>query len=243
MKSAYPSLIIGLSLIIGVYLLTSTLLYRFKTEETISVTGLSEKDFSSDLIVWNASFTRTASQLRDAYASLKQDETAVRDYLHTKGIADSNIVFSSVNMTKNYRRTFDDRGNETSSKLTGYSLTESVRVESRQIDKVETLSREITELLEKGIELSSDAPEYYYTRLNELKIDLLAKASEDARIRAETIAQNSGGSIGQLTKATMGVFQITGRNANEDYSYGGVFNTSSKLKTASITLKVNYKID
>ena len=79
--------------------------------------------------------------------------------------------------------------------------------------------------------------------LNEIKIDLLAKASEDAKTRAETIAKNSGGSLGGIKKATMGVFQITGKNANEDYSYGGAFNTSSKEKTASITLKVDYLAD
>jgi hypothetical protein len=96
--------------------------------------------------------------------------------------------------------------------------------------------------LEQGIELTSNPPEYYYTQLNTLKIDLLAQASSDSRTRAETIAKNSGGSLGGIKKATMGVFQITGKNANEDYSYGGVFNTSSKLKTASITMKIDYLV-
>ncbi len=81
---------------------------------------------------------------------------------------------------------------------------------------------------------------YYYSGLNELKIDLLAKAAADAKDRAESIAKNSDAGLGNIRKANMGVFQITGRNTNEDYSYGGVFNTSSKDKTASITLKVEY---
>jgi hypothetical protein len=104
------------------------------------------------------------------------------------------------------------------------------------------MSREITTLLQQGIELNSSSPSYYYSRLNELKIDLLAKASADAKQRAESIATNSGGKLGDLKKANMGVFQITGRNSNEDYSYGGAFNTTSKEKTASITLKVEYQV-
>jgi hypothetical protein len=79
--------------------------------------------------------------------------------------------------------------------------------------------------------------------LNELKIDLLAKAAQDAKLRAETIATNSDASLGSIRKANMGVFQITGRNTNEEYSYGGAFNTSSKEKTASITLRVEYLMD
>jgi hypothetical protein len=77
--------------------------------------------------------------------------------------------------------------------------------------------------------------------LSELKIDLLAKASADARLRAETIAKNSGGKLGELRKGSMGVFQITGQNADEDYSYGGAFNTSHKNKTASITVRVEFE--
>ena len=240
MKNYISSIIIGVTVILGLWILANAYKYKFESTETISVTGLAEKGFTSDLIVWSGSFNRYGFELKSAYASLKQDEAAIKAYLNLKGIVDSSIVFSAVTTTKNFQRKYDEKGNEISAEFSGYTLTSNVRVESRDINRVEKLSREITELLERGIELNSNAPEYYYTRLNELKIDLLAKASEDAKTRAETIAKNSGGSLGGIKKATMGVFQITGKNANEDYSYGGVFNTSSKEKTASITLKVDY---
>lgn len=243
MKNYIGAAIIAVAVIVGLYIVGNAYKYKFKSTETISVTGLAEKDFTSDLIVWSGSFNRYGFELKTAYATLKADEAAIRSYLNSKGIADSNIVFSSIAINKNFRRSYDDKGNEISAEFTGYTLTGNVRVESKDINRVEKLSREITELLERGIELNSNAPEYYYTRLNELKIDLLAKASEDAKTRAETIARNSGGSLGGIKKATMGVFQITGKNANEDYSYGGAFNTSSKEKTASITLKVDYLAD
>lgn len=242
MKNYLPTAIIALSIIIGLWIIGNAYNYKFRTSETISVTGLAETDFTSNLIVWNGAFNRNSIELKTAYASLKEDESVIKEYLNSKGIVDSNIVFSSVTVTKNFQRKFDDKGNEISTEFTGYTLTGNVKVESTDIERVEKLSREITELLEKGIELTSNAPEYYYTKLNELKIDLLAKASQDSKVRAETIANNSGGSLGGIKKATMGVFQITGKNSNEDYSYGGAFNTSNKLKTASITLKVDYLV-
>ena len=49
----------------------------------------------------------------------------------------------------------------------------------------------------------------------EVKMELLAKASADAKTRAETIAKNAGNSIGKLKKATMGVFQINGLRCND----------------------------
>ena len=242
MKQHLNTLILCIAIIIGLTILGNAYKYKFTSTETVSVTGLSEKDFTSDLIVWGGSFSRNAMDLKEAYAALKSDEATIKAYLNSKGIADSCIVFSSVSMSKNFQRQYDERGNEIRADFSGYSLTGNVRVESHEIERVEKLSREITELLEKGIELNSNAPEYYYTKLNELKIDLLAKASEDAKTRAETIAKNSGASLGNIKKANMGVFQITGKNENETYSYGGSFNTSSKLKTASITLKVDFQL-
>jgi hypothetical protein len=242
MKQHLNTILICAAIILGLLILGNAYKYKFTSSETVSVTGLSEKDFTSDLIVWGGSFSRNAMELKEAYAALKQDESAIKAYLNAKGIVDSCIVFSSVSMSKNYQRQYDDRGNEISANFSGYTLTGNVRVESHEIERVEKLSREITELLENGIELNSNTPEYYYTKLNELKIDLLAKASEDAKTRAETIAKNSGARLGGIKKANMGVFQITGKNVNETYSYGGSFNTSSKLKTASITLKVDYQL-
>jgi hypothetical protein len=243
MKHYYGIIAICISILISVFILGNAFKYKTKSTETITVTGLSEKEFTSDLIVWGGTFSRNAYTLKDAYALLKEDEAAIRQYLHSKGITDSCIVFSSVTMMKSFENKYDERGNQISSVFSGYSLTGTVRVESKEIDRVEKLSREITELLEKGIELNSNAPEYYYTQLNELKIDLLANASADAKTRAETIAKNSGAGLNGLSKASMGVFQITGKNVNELYSYGGTFNTSSKIKVASITLKVEYRLD
>lgn len=243
MRSYLGFLIIAVAVIVSVLIAAATLKYKFRAGETISVTGLGEKDFVSDQIVWTGHFNRNGFVLKTAYDEIKADEAEIRKYLNAAGIPDSNILFSSVNMNRNYEQKYDTDGRVIGSQFTGYNLNETVTVDSKQLDVVEKMSREITMLLQKGIELNSTPPNYYYSQLNTLKIDLLAKAAADAQQRAESIATNSGARIGQLKKANMGVFQITGKNTNEDYSYGGVFNTTSKEKTASITLKVDYEVE
>lgn len=243
MRSYTGHIIIAAAIILSVFIIAGTLKYRFRSAETITVTGLAEKDFIADQIVWSGNFVRNGFELKTVYDDIKRDEAEIKRYLNAAGIPDSNIVFSSVNMSRNYDQKFDAEGRNIGSTFTGYNLTESVTVDSRNLAVVEKMSREITNLLQKGIELNSSSPGYYYSRLNELKIDLLAKASADAKQRAESIAKNSGTGLGDLRKANMGVFQITGRNSNEDYSYGGAFNTSSKEKTASITLRVDYQVE
>lgn len=234
-------LIIGATIIIAALILAAAWKYKFKGDETIVVTGLAEKDFTSDLVVWRGRFSQSSLDLRSAYQAIKENEKAVKAYLLGKGLPDTAISFSSVDLQKQFDNQYDNYGRSTGSVFKGYALSESVVIQSNNLPLVEKISREVTELLEKGIEFNSQAPQYYYTRLNELKIDLLAKAAEDAKLRAQTIAQSSGTALGAMRKANMGVFQITGKNMDEEYSYGGAFNTSSKEKTASITLRAEYK--
>ena len=240
MKSVLPTIIIAIAIIIAFLMISNAYKYKFVAEQTITITGSAEKDFTSDQIVWKGNFERKMLDLKAAYTLLKQDETTIRNYLKNKGVSETEMVFSAINIDKQFSYQYDGGGRQTGSEFTGFNLSQSVTVNSKNIAQVEKISREITQLIESGIELNSSPPAYYYTKLSELKIDLLAKAGADAKLRAETIAKNSGTNLGRLTKASMGVFQITGQNSNEDYSYGGVFNTSSKDKTASITLRAEY---
>ncbi len=209
----------------------------------MSVVGSSEYNFTADLIVWSATFTRTSFELKDAYSSLKSDVQQIKAYLNSHGISENEVIFSSIVIDKQYNYQYDVNGRQTATTFNGYQLRQNVKIESKNIDKVEKISREITELLQSGIELSSQEPFYYYTKLSSLKIDLLAKAAADAYNRANTIAENGHSDLGRLRKASMGVFQITGQHSNEDYSYGGAFNTTSKNKTATITVRLEYELE
>ena len=230
--------LVGLCIILGAFIVANAYKYKFKTRQVIRVTGSAEKDFTSDLIAWNGSYNRSPFDLKSAYCKLKEDESNVKRYLTRKGIKPEEIIFSSVKIDKIFNSKYSEDGKYSGNEFAGYNLTQNVKVQSNDIAKVEALSREITELIETGIELNSPEPLYFYTKLADLKLDLLAKAAEDARKRADIIAKNTDGSIGTVSKANMGIFQITGQNSDEDYSYGGTFNTSSKNKTASITVNL-----
>ncbi|CAN5476005.1 SIMPL domain-containing protein [soil metagenome] len=208
--------------------------------QKISVTGLAQRDFSSDLIVWRASFSRKALSMKEAYPTLRQDVERVRAYLVDKGVPAANIVFSAVNITQEYRTEQIGNGGRTQDVFDGVRLEQHVTVESPDVDRIENVSRQISELIDAGIELNSQPPQYFFTKLAELKLDLLARASKDGRDRAEKIAEQAGGRLGSLLQADMGIFQITAQNSNEDYSWGGAFNTTSKRKTASITVRMDF---
>src|ERR1051326_8580362 len=200
MKNHLHSIIIGLVIILSAVILSHAWVRSHERSSNMEVTGLASKDFVSDLIVWNCSFTRKSPELKSAYADLKKDADQLKQYLLSKGVKENEIVLSAINISKEFE-TQKDKNDFEKQVFTGYSLYQSVQVESKDVDHIEAVSREVSELINSGIELNSELPRYYYTKLAELKIEMLASASKDARNRAEKIAENAGGSIGELKNA------------------------------------------
>jgi hypothetical protein len=242
MKHTFGIILICITVIIAATIGADAIKNRNQSAEIINVTGLGKRDFKSDLIVWSGSFTRKNTDLKLAYSELKNDREKIRQYLLDKKVNENEILFSSVDINKEFDSYYDKNGNHHST-FTGYRLTQRIELESNEVEKIESISREITELINQGVEFYSYNPQYYYTKLSELKIEMIAAATADARLRAEKIAENAGASLGHLKNAQMGIFQIIGQNSNEDYSWGGTFNTTSKMKTATITMRLQFGID
>ena len=237
----YVGFSIALSVVLSAYLLADAFRNRNESSNVISVTGLGSKDFASDLIVWSGSFHKMNPELKIAYAELDAAREVINGYLVQKGISSEEIIFSAIDIEQQFDTRYDENGNQLSSEFKGYRLQQSVQIESRQVELVEGVSRNVTELINSGIEFYSNKPNYYYTRLAELKIEMIAEATKDASLRAQKIAENAGGYLGDLKSADMGVIQIVGQNSSDDYSWGGSFNTTSKNKTASITVNLQYQ--
>lgn len=242
MKKTINSLLFALAIVVAAFILGNAFVNRNTANETITVTGLSKMDFTSDLIVWEGDFNKQNYDLKTAYGQLDKDKKIIQDYLISKGIAKDHIVFSSVKSQKNNTPHYSDDGKYMGNRFTGYTLSQTVEIQSKDVKEIEAISREITELLYKGVQLYSRSPRYYYTKLSDLKVEMISKATQNAHLRAENIAENSAARLGKLKSAKMGVFQITGQNSTENYSWGGALNTSSKEKTASITMKLVYKV-
>lgn len=243
MKKISASFVIAVAIIISSIVLGRAYAKKYQQNDIISVTGAGEVDFTSDLIVWKSSFEVSDTDLSTAYKRIKTEREKIKKYFLSKGIQSGELIFSSVDISKDYDERYNEKGDFIGRVFRGYSLTQTVKIESKNVDKVEALSREATELIDQGIELISYSPSYYYTQLSKLKLDMIKSATEDAYQRATIIAENSGGKLGALKSSSMGVIQINGRNSNEEYSWGGNFDTGSKLKTASITIRLTYGIN
>ena len=244
--SSWPSaLIIGICVVLSSAAIAWGLSsFHSMEKHTIGATGSASVDFESDLITWSGSFKVHDDTSRVAYKKIKKDADTVREYLKDHGMREGDeFELGSVDITKRTKDVYDTNGNYLGAEDDGYDLYQTVKISSEQVDVVEAISRDISTLLDEGVEFSSDSPQYYYTKLDDLKLDLIEKATKNAKERINIIARESGAEPGKLVNSNLGVFQITATNSGTgDYSYDGAFDTYSRDKTATITVRLEYEL-
>jgi len=236
----------SIGIVIAIWVASSTW-ERVRTrpeKRTIDVTGSATQRIISDLIEWEAEIeTRDADRTASYRALRKHVETALA-YLKDQGIADDEIRVSAVSSNElietEYIGTGEDRIQRRVSK--GWSTRQSISVRSTDIPRIERVSREITQLLEQGVPISSDPPLYHFTKLAEVKIDMLAKAAANARERAQKIVEAAGGKgLGKMWAADMGVINVNPPNSSAT-SWEGNNDKTSYEKDIITIAHVTYEL-
>jgi uncharacterized protein len=233
----------GTALAVGLIISSLILGWSYKNskkgDEAITVTGSAKRRITSDLVLWSAGVSAQAPQLSDSYKQLSDNIPRIKQYLLSKGVAEDQMTVSSITTTTIKRRDAD--GNETS-EITGYSLSQQIEVRSSDVQKIATIAREATELINQGILIESAPPRYLYTKIGDLKIEMLGEAAKDAKERAERIASSTGNSIGSVKSAKMGVLQITAADSTDVSDYG-VFDTTTIEKDMTAVVNVSFAVN
>jgi uncharacterized protein len=216
----------------------SIVAFKKYDEQKISVTGAANKTITSNYATWRGHVTCRGTTMGEAYNQLKQDTAKLRAYLVAHQIPENKIQPSSVNTTTLYVK--DSRGDNTN-RVEGFELMQSLNIASDNVTKVDTISKESNELLNQGLTFVSDAPEYFYTKLDDLKVKMLGEATENARQRAQSMAQSTHNTIGVMRSAQMGVFQITSPNST-DVSDMGINDTESIQKKVVAVVNVSFEV-
>lgn len=213
-------------------------LMAIKGTQNITVTGSAKTQIKSDLIIWQATFNREAPTNEAGYQLLSEDKAKVLAYLKAKGIADSDISMSAVMSYPVYELNYNGIS---TNKVLAYRLSQTLTIESTEVDAITKLSREASELMKDGVDFQSMNPQYYYTKIADLKVSMIGLATKDAKMRAEQISENTGSTIGQLKSAKMGVFQITPLYSTE-VSDMGINDTSSMEKEITAVVTCSFEV-
>ncbi|MHB9019734.1 MAG: SIMPL domain-containing protein [Minisyncoccota bacterium] len=239
------AIVLGLSFVAGTFIVSNTF-YKVKAlSNVISVTGSADKLVTSDTAKWSSSFSRVVGVdgLKSGSTQLASDLESVKSYFAGKGITDKEITIKPVSVTSNCQSSNDiiwDKDGQKCSRVIGYTLSQSILIESSDVDKVTKLAQEASSaLISKGLVFNSQNIEYYFNKLADLRIEMVSEATKNAQLRAKQIAESTGAQIGNLQAASLGVFQVAAPNSTDVSDYG-IYDTGSMQKKVSATVRASF---
>lgn len=239
------NLIFGICIIIAAMLIGDSYYDAKKLDNirnmTIEVKGYASKDITSDFADWTGSFSVKSESLQDAYNQIQSVQDQVKKQLVVFGAKEIQLEFSSIDTRKIFKQVQADYGYQNSDEVIAYELTQTVFIESNDIEMIEKISKLSTNLISEGINFNSYSPRYFYTKIDDLKLEMLSQSAQDAKNRAVQLAENTDADVGNLISASQGVFQITSKNSQEVSSYG-IYDTHSKEKTISAVITAQFEV-
>jgi hypothetical protein len=239
----FPQLFAGLT-VLSISLIVSSLVGASaihdiqQTKDVLVVTGSAKRPIRSDYIIWRLSVSSQQPTAKAAYQDLKRQTERVQAYLKDKEVPEKAITLSAIETSTIPEVTAN--GKETG-QILAYRLNQRLEIRSDDVNRYTKLSQQSTELIDEGISLVSESPQYLYTQLSKLRIEMVAEAAKDAKARAEAIAHSTGNRVGAVRSAETGVFQITSRNSTEVSDYG-IYDTSSLDKDITAVVSVKFSL-
>ncbi len=225
-------------IVIGAFIISKTVEQVKFQNQRITVKGYAERTITSDIASWRGQITARSTELVTAYDNLQADLNKVLSYLEQKGISRDDVDIASVITSIQYKRTANGM---TTNIVEGYNLVQPVSITSSNIEQIAEIANEITVRTQQGVEFDSFPPQYFYTKLDDMKIELLGEATKNAYMRAEQLAENSGSKVGSLKYASQGVFQITPVYSTQVSDYG-TYDTSTIEKSVKAVVTIEYSI-
>ncbi|MCC1496134.1 SIMPL domain-containing protein [Alcanivorax sp. 1008] len=215
------ALILGLLIFLGLtslgYLLGSSALKFKEYERTVTVKGLSEREFDADIVIWPIQFSAAQNDLEALYVLIDDSTSKIIDFLSAKGIGREDISFGAPAITDKSAQQYGD-GNRAQFR---YTATQTVTVYSKDIDAVRAVMRELSSLGKQGIVFIGEGyqsqTEYIFTRINDIKPEMIEESTRKAREVAEKFASDSKSSLGKIRRASQGQFSIEPRDRNNPH--------------------------
>ena len=213
--------------------------FPMKSEnQIITVTGSAKAVIVSDLGILRGTLMVEATTAREAYRELEIQKPVLLSYFKSKGFAGDKVNYQTISTYPNYN--FNAQGQNAG--VRSYTSSQMIDISSSNVNLIKEMSLEISALVERGVSFQVNPPEFYYTKIGDIKIEIQAQAAKDAMTRGQRIAEATGRELGTLKSARMGVLQITPENSNLTSDYG-VNDVSSIRKEIVAVVNANFEID
>jgi hypothetical protein len=229
------SLSISFSIIIlGLFLYLAITNYT-KSNDIINVTGSASKDIKSDYGILTIRLITEDENPSLAYNSLQNNLKILLNFLNSQNIENDKIDYNSI-----YNYVYSTNPDIPNTKQK-YHYEQSVIIKLNDVYKIKDLSNSVSGLVSKGVYLQVEPPLFYYSKIQDIKAQVQAEATQDAIKRASKILSTTNSQLGDIKNVRVGVIQITPINSQEISDYG-MNDASSINKKITAVVNVSFKI-
>lgn len=204
------SIIIAIALLLSSIVLAYGLVKMRSQQNFVTVKGLSEREVMADQGWWSINAQYGANSVSEIQQNVESIQSTIAGFLKDKGFTEEEINVESINIYQNNYQ----------GALTRLNADIKISVQTSNIVKLKTATKDVGELLQAGLLIQSDkwasGPKYYFTKFKDLKKEMLAEATVAAKDAAQEFATNSGATVGKIRRANQGVFQILPGNKTQD---------------------------
>ncbi len=220
--------IAAIGIVLGGYLLGDGLLRAKEAERSVTVRGLAERDVTANLATWTISYSSTSTDLASAQAKVRGDTEAIEQFFAGLGFPEDALQPTGANVSS-----------YTNDGITNYTVRQRLSLRTDDIERAQRAVARQFDLVNRGVFLEEGSGmSYTFTRLNDIKPEMVAEATRDARAAAEQFAEDSGADVGAIKDATQGYFSIEGRDGDE----GGWGVSDSPYKKVRVVTTVNFSL-
>jgi hypothetical protein len=210
----YASLILGICLVMAGFFISQTLLKAKQLERYVTVKGLSEREVIADIAIWPIQVSIVSNDLAQLEKDLNKQTEIIKDFFSEQGFTEDEITIGSPSIQDNRANYY---GGGTPSQYR-FTANRDFTIRTAEIDKLQKALDMVPSLIGEGIILGSknywQQVEYLYTKLNDIKPDMIEEATKNAREAAEKFARDSDSKVGKIKSATQGLFSISNRDIN-----------------------------
>lgn len=200
--------LLAVGVISGGYLLGDGLKRARAADRSVTVRGLAEKDVTADLATWSISYSATGFDLPSLRSEIDSNTKELRAYFTSLGFKPD-----ALNPTGAGVNQYINNGVNT------ITITQRMLLRTNDIPRAQRAVAQQFDLVRRGVTLQEGSGmRYSFTKLNDIKPQMVALATKDARAAAEQFARDSGASVGGIKSATQGYFSIESRDGESDGS-------------------------
>ncbi len=226
--------VIFFATLIAMGMLTSTL-----SGKEVSAKGSAYQIVNSDEAMWRIEVVAKSPSKTAAYSKLKNDVNKVIHYLRLQNIDEKDMEFLTITSYPNFE--LNPKTGYSTNKVESYTYSQTIQITSSDVEKIKNLSNEIQTVNSQGVDINSMQPEYYYSKIADLKVELLSQATKDAKERANAMLKATNNHVGSIKSVKMGIFQITQKNST-DVSDWGINDTSTIEKKVTAVANVVFEV-